>query len=198
MSVNLKQVSDEELAVKAQAGSRSCFEELVSRYSHKLFFYLRSKISSDQDTEDIVQETFLKIYRNIWRYDPKWKFSTWLYTAAQRLGISHFRSKAKKDFRDMPLVSYPDQEEKYLKQEQYRNIWETARSLNPSQYKALWLRYVEDLTIKEISEIMKNSPVTVRVLLHRARSKLAARFKLSSHPCINREKINPERQNLVI
>ena len=94
-----KQATDEELALEAQAGSRRCFEELIARYSPKLFHFLRPKIYNVSDIEDIIQETFYKLYRNIFRYDSKWKFSTWLYTAVNRQAISHFRANKKKEIR---------------------------------------------------------------------------------------------------
>ncbi|MEE8378054.1 MAG: sigma factor, partial [Candidatus Aminicenantaceae bacterium] len=65
-----KPITDKELALEAQAGSRRCFEELAERYSSKLFHFLRPKISNVSDIEDIIQETFYKLYKNIFRYDP--------------------------------------------------------------------------------------------------------------------------------
>ena len=91
MDDKTKLTTDEELALEAQAGSRRCFEELTARYSSKLYHFLRPKISNVSDVEDIIQETFYKLYKNIFRYDPKWKFSTWLFTIATRLAYSHFR-----------------------------------------------------------------------------------------------------------
>jgi hypothetical protein len=63
--------ADEELAARAAAGSRSAFEELVTRYGVRLLHFLRSRAGPSEDVEDLVQETFLKAYRNIGRYDPR-------------------------------------------------------------------------------------------------------------------------------
>lgn len=170
-------LSDEELAVRAQAGSRSFFEELVSRYCQRLFHFLRPRVGTDQDTEDLVQDTFIKAYLNIHRFDPTYKFSTWLYTTAIRLTISFYR---KNRFRGSWVISsaiYRDPQETILREEDSLNLWNKAKRLPPSQFQALWLRYVEDLSIKEIAKILKKTQVHVRVLLHRARLKLAERFK---------------------
>src|SRR5512143_3621656 len=86
--------TDEELACEARAGSRRSFEELASRYRRRLFVYLRPRLASDEDAEDMVQDTFLKLYRNIEGYDPAFRFSTWLYTSASRLAIDSFRRGA--------------------------------------------------------------------------------------------------------
>jgi len=85
--------TDEELAGEARAGSRRSFEELALRYKRRLFVFFRPRLGSDQDAEDMVQETFLKIFRNIESYDPAYRFSTWLYTSAHRLAISSYRKK---------------------------------------------------------------------------------------------------------
>jgi len=170
------QLSDEELASKATAGSQTSFEELVYRYSPRLFHFLRHKVNTDQDIEDLIQETFLKAFRNIDRYDPDWKFSTWLYTIAVRLSISDYRSKKAKDPSFVPIPTSPEPEEIVIQKEESQNIWILARTLKKEQYEALWLRYAEDMSIKEIAKVMKKTQIYTRVLLHRARLNLAKRF----------------------
>ena len=182
-----KQLTDEELAVRAQAGSRPCFEELVYRYSHRLFHFFRHKMSNDQDIEDLVQETFLKAYLNIRRFSPGYKFSTWFYTIASRLAISYFRKKGAAP--PTQYVTQPAEEhinkpafesayssqnpqERMIREENYENIWKAAQTLQQYQYEALWLRYVEDMSVKEIARVLKKNQVHVRVLLHRARLNL--------------------------
>ena len=154
MSEPTKLTTDEELALEAQAGSRRCFEELIARYSSKLFHFLRPKISNVSDVEDIIQETFYKLYKNIFRYDPKWKFSTWIYTAVNRQAISHYRSKQNKNIKGMPVQTDGDPEDTLIQETQNQNLWKLARKLKANQYEALWLSYVEDLPLKEIARIL--------------------------------------------
>jgi RNA polymerase sigma-70 factor (ECF subfamily) len=211
------QLTDEELAVRAQAGSRPCFEELVYRYSHRLFHYFRHKMSNDQDIEDLVQETFLKAYQNIRRFSPEYKFSTWFYTIASRLAISYFRREGAApkiqnagqsadkirtseniNFFYKPLqeinktrvnepafesaYSSQNPQERMIQEENYKSIWKAAQTLQQYQYEALWLRYVEDMSVKEIARVLKKSQVHVRVLLHRARLNLIKRINPSAPP----------------
>lgn len=166
-------VSDEELVQRAKTGSRHSFEGLVERYTPRLFHFLQPKIASDQDIEDIIQETFFKIYKNISRYNPKWKVSTWIYTAAYRLAVSHFRSKKKNEDKKMPENKVLTPEEKYINQKKHQLIWQKARDLKPAQYRALWLRYAEEMSIKEIANVMRRTDLAVRLLLYRARENLA-------------------------
>jgi RNA polymerase sigma-70 factor (ECF subfamily) len=178
--------TDEDLATQAAAGSRPAFEELVSRYASRLFHFLRSRSGSDEDVEDLVQETFLKAYRNIGRYDPQRKFSTWLFTVAIRLSISRHRSQGA---RPLPLASEgpehpsPGPQEALIREEEAGkagNIWLQARTLRPSEYEVLWLRYAEEMPMKDIALAMKKSLVGVRVLLHRSRLKLGKKLRAPS------------------
>ncbi len=177
MNDTTKLTTDEELALEAQTGSRRCFEELIARYSSKLFHFLRPKISNVSDIEDIIQETFYKLYKNIFRYDPKWKFSTWIYTAVNRQAISHYRSKQNKNIQGILDQTDADPVESMIQETQNQNLWNLARKLKSNQYEALWLRYVEDLPIKEIAMIMEKSHAAARLILHRARLNLGKQFK---------------------
>jgi len=178
--------TDKELAAGAAAGFRSAFEELASRYGPRLFHFLRSRSGSDEDVEDLVQETFLKAYRNIGRYDPRWKFSTWLFTAAVRLSISRHRSQRVKPLpldSDGPEHPSPGPQEVLIRKEEAQkagNIWFLARTLKPREYEVLWLRYSEEMSMKDIARAMRKSLVGVRVLLHRSRLKLGKKLRAPS------------------
>jgi RNA polymerase sigma-70 factor (ECF subfamily) len=178
--------SDEELAARAAAGSRAAFEELVARYTPRLFFFLRPRSDSNEDIEDLIQETFLRTFRSIDHYDAKWKFSTWLFTTAVRLSISRHRSKKSTPVRldpegqespaPGPQETLAQKEEK----EERKNIWNVARTLKPREYEALWLHYAEDMPVKDIARAMKKSQVGVRALLYRSRLKLGKKLKASA------------------
>lgn len=172
----LDHLSDEEVASKISEGSRFLFDELVSRYSMRLFYFLRHRSETDQDIEDLVQETFLKAYKGIGRYNPELKFSTWLYTIAAREAISRFRSKKMMEHDPVAVSSIPGPEEIVIRKEESQSIWALATGLPKKEYEALWLRYAEDMPIKDIARVTKKSPITVRVLLYRARQKLAERI----------------------
>jgi len=170
--------TDEELALEARAGSRRSFDELALRYKRRLFVFLRSRLGSDQDAEDMVQETFLKLYRNISAYDPAFRFSTWLYTSANRLAISSYRVKATAEKRlGNRVAAVPeDLAAKADPEKPSFGLWEAARTLGGNRFRVLWLRYGEDMSIEEISRALGKTPLAVRLLLHRARTSLAERI----------------------
>ncbi|MHC4748986.1 MAG: RNA polymerase sigma factor [Planctomycetota bacterium] len=173
----LRALSPEELAWRSQQGCHASFAELVERYAERLLHFLHYKTNNMHDAEDLVQDTFVKAYMNIHRYQNSWKFSTWLFTIAARLAISHYRSAANGssvgqtqsgNFKPVDVI-----EQKETRQ----SLWAVARALSENQYQALWLRYAEDMSIKEISQVLRKSQVNVKVILYRARVNLAKRLR---------------------
>jgi RNA polymerase sigma-70 factor (ECF subfamily) len=173
----IEQKTDEELAREARAGSRRSFEELALRYKRRLFVYFRPRLGSDQDAEDLVQETFLKLFRNIHNYDPAHRFSTWLYTSANRLAISSYRRKRTVAGRLGAEVvdNSADLAVRTAGEARSTGLWDAAGTLGGNQYRVLWLRYGEDLSIEEIAASIGKSRLAVRLLLHRARTNLMKR-----------------------
>lgn len=171
--------TDEELARQARAGSRRSFEELASRYRRRLFVYLRPRVASDEDAEDMVQDTFLKLYRNIEGYDPAYRFSTWLYTSASRLAIDAFRKGAavRERIAIDERFEVPDPAPGPEARPGESGLWDAARTLGRDRFRVLWLRYGEDMTIEEIAAVLGRTKLAVRVLLHRARTSLAGRLE---------------------
>jgi RNA polymerase sigma-70 factor (ECF subfamily) len=150
-----------------------------------------------------MQETFLRIFQKIDRYDPERRFSTWLYTIAVRLAISRHRAKKP---RPLPLdpellehTSSSPQERLIQKEEDQarQNIWNLARTLRPSEYQALWLHYAEGLPVKDIAEAMNKTRLGVRAILHRSRQKLSQKI-LSASPSATPAEATPARQRLEI
>lgn len=169
-------VSSEALARLARDGSRTAFGELVRRYEGSLLRFLRPRAPNASDAEEAVQEVFLRAWSKLDRYDPSYRFSTWLFTVARHLSISRSRARrAPPAEHDVALLACErDPSEAASKRELAEDLWGLAdRVLTPDQRQALWLRYAEDLSAEEIGQVMKKRAVAVRVLLFRAREGLA-------------------------
>lgn len=170
--------SAEALAIEAQAGSVQAFEQLVTRFEGPLYRYLWMRTHDAPAAEDLVQEAFLRAWQKLARYDSRWRFSTWLYTLAERLCISSRRARSKgppvTGTGELGSVSAgEDPAHAAAERDEGRALWETAtRILRPEERSALWLRYAEDLSMEEIGAILGRPAVTVRVLLFRARGRL--------------------------
>jgi len=171
--------SAEALALEAQGGSVRAFEELVTRFEAPLYRYLWMRTRDAAAAEDLAQEAFLRAWQKLAHYDSRWRFSTWLYTLAERLCISARRSQAKgpaitsaaTELGSVP--AHEDPSHLAAERDEGRALWETAaRILRPEERSALWLRYAQDLSMEEIGAILGRPAVTVRVLLFRARGRL--------------------------
>jgi RNA polymerase sigma-70 factor (ECF subfamily) len=170
-------LSAEELARRARAGSSDAFGELVDRYAPRVLRYLRQRVRGDHDAEDLRQETFVRVYENLHRYDPSRPFSAWLFTIAARLAVSHLRA-SRPNAGAEPLAYVADGERPdniAAERERCEAIWPLAQQvLSEKQHRALRLRYADDLPIKAVAKQMGLTKTHVKVLLHRARKRLLA------------------------
>ncbi len=176
--------TSEALAVAAQAGSRPSFEALVTRHHAGLFRYLVLRTGSAVEAEDLSQEAFLRAWQKLVHYRPTHRFTTWLYTLAARLAISGARKadplRAARDLElGGALASDPagDPARLCTAAEEKHNLWSIAATiLTVDQREALWLRYVDGLSVNEVARVLGRLPVTVRCHLFRARRLLALRL----------------------
>ncbi|MDD4870494.1 MAG: RNA polymerase sigma factor [Kiritimatiellae bacterium] len=171
-------LSSEELANQARAGSAECFAELVRRHSGSLFNFLYRKVSNRHDAEDLSQETFARAYQKIDQYQPRYKFATWLFTIGWRLTCTFYRNREVPA--ELPVDGIGDDRAttSYVTIDESENLWDRIRVILPeNQQRVLWHRYGEDMSIAGIAAITGKSEVYVKVLLHRARIKLAKYLK---------------------
>ncbi len=178
--ISLRGLSSEELAGRAKSGCQASFTELVHRYVPRLQAFLRRRNRNKDEVEDLVQDTLVKAYRNLDRYDDSWRFSTWLFTIAGRVAVSRHRRRQLEPGSFDPQAHAPAPDEAADRREQRESLWAMAAELPTGQYRALWLRYAEDMSVMEIAAALGKSQVWVKVSLYRARMSLARR--LNEHP----------------
>jgi RNA polymerase sigma-70 factor (ECF subfamily) len=168
--------SDVELACEVQAGSLAAFEELVYRYEARIFQFLKCRVGCAHDAEDLTQVVFVRAYRNIGRFCPRYPFTAWLYTIARRESINHYRRGAATKASALPadlLDTRSDPSQEVELSDARESLWHGARgSLSESQFAALYLYAHEQLPVKEIARTLKKTQNHVKVLLHRARRKM--------------------------
>ena len=95
MIVPVSESSDEALAARAAAGDDSAFERLVVRYQHRVF-RLACRLTNETDAPDVLQDTFLQVYRHLPTFRGESKFSTWIYRIATNVGLMHRRARARR------------------------------------------------------------------------------------------------------
>ena len=166
--------SELELIDRARQGSVDAFEQLVLHYQDRLYRFLLVRARSRADAEDVLQDTFVAVFKYLPSYRPKYRFSTWLFTIAVRQLGRQRQSPGTSDSLDSLACEHAGPEQIGIQTEQQRSTWQTARScLGDAQFTALWLFYVEDMPLAEIGKIMKRPVSWVKVNLMRARRRLS-------------------------
>src|SRR6185295_3871116 len=164
------EVSAEELAVRARDGSRVSFDELVVRYRPRLVAFLARRLASATDAEDVAQETFLRAYDHLDRYDPARPFATWLFAIGKNVAANHAIARTRRDAREQDSRPVDGAVDGAAAQS---DLWQrAAKALSPDAYRMLWLRYAQGLTVREIAAALGRSSVAVKVMLFRARRRL--------------------------
>jgi RNA polymerase sigma-70 factor (ECF subfamily) len=165
------------LVQQAVAGCAASFEQLVVRHTPRLLRFLQRRTGSRHDAEDLAQEAWARAFRYLPRCQADRSFPAWLWTIAARLAVSRHRKQA------LPLAVWsadvaapgPDAGRQLADAEERAGLWTLAtRVLRPAQREALWLFYVEEMSVKEVAQVLEVSTIAAKVLLHRARRRLGA------------------------
>jgi RNA polymerase sigma-70 factor, ECF subfamily len=174
-------VTDEaKLIATAKAGSADAFCGLVELYRERLLRFLLTRCASFADAEDALQDTLIAAFRYIHSYDPRWRFSTWLYRIA-------IRNAAKLRGPDVVEIGdLSDAENGPLQQciadSETENLWVSAkRTLSDEVFTAMWLRYAEDMSVNDISTTLDRSVSWTKVNLMRGRRALETQMNSAAN-----------------
>ena len=166
-------LTDEELALEAQGGDLSAFDEIVRRHESSIFRFLAAR-TNKTEAEDLTQQVFVRAYRKIHLYRCRYRFLPWLFTIARRESIQYYRNKKSETELESEVIDHRLPSDPIEQSDAHEALWETIREvLSEVSAAAFWLRHEEGLTIAEIATVLKLTQVHVKVLLHRARKKLA-------------------------
>jgi RNA polymerase sigma-70 factor, ECF subfamily len=174
---DISNLSDEEIAHFVQQGEIDFFNTLISRYEKKMNNYARNFLSDKEDINDVLQEVFIKAYKNIKSFDTGRKFSSWLYRIAHNEFVNALKKRSK---RPLPLfdldVFFPQHtKEKNGLQEQIdqKDMKETVNKflgkLDVKYKEPIILFYIEELSYKEIADVMQVPVSTVGIRIKRGK-----------------------------
>ena len=170
---------DHALIRRAQAGDEQAFADLVRRHQARAWRVARNLVPSEEDAQDLAQEAFLRVFRNLASFDFEHGFTTWLYRIVTNLAIDHLRrrrpaiSTARGD-EDEGDIDLPDADverpsDRLESEELAREVRACLANLAPHFQSVLLLREIEGLPCNEIAHIVGATHVTVRWRLHRGR-----------------------------
>ncbi len=180
--------TDEDLIERFQLGELAAYEEIVRRYKDQLLNFVFRFLNNHEEAEDVVQETFLRVYRNRFAYTRIAKFSTWIYTIAGNLARTELRRRKRRRFfslSDMGLEDrdYEISDEVFNPETQANStlgeelIQREISKLSPKFREVIILRDVQELSYEEISKIIRVPIGTVKSRVNRARLRLQHRLK---------------------
>lgn len=179
--------TDEQLAARVMAGEREAFGEIVERYQEKLLRYGRKFLARQEDIEDIVQDAFVSAYQNLQGFDTAQRLSPWLYRIAHNAFVNELRRKGRApllvDWDAM--VSHPAYEDPAAGEREQRDMRALLErglgALSPKYREVLALYYFEELSYKDIAEVLRVPPGTVGIRLKRAKEALYETLKDHRH-----------------
>jgi len=186
MIVPTAESSDETLAGRAAAGDDAAFETLVARYQSRVF-RLACRLTSETDAPDVLQETFLQVYRHLTAFRGDSQFSTWLYRIATNAALMQRRARARRPAEPLDMflprfdpkgrhLQTPDalqitsRIEELLDRKVLAEKAHAAIERLPDLYReAFVLRDLEELSTADVAQVLGVEAATVRQRVHRAR-----------------------------
>jgi RNA polymerase sigma-70 factor (ECF subfamily) len=186
---NLNEFSDEELILEFQTnGNERAFEILVQRFKNPLTNFVYRFLGDYDSCADIVQDTFVKVYRYKDSYSSLAKFSTWIYTIAGNLARTEYQRRRRRNF--FSISSYGDEEKAFdIPDNSYRPdiaadasmkneiIQKALLKVRDSYREAVILRDIQELSYEEIAEVMQIEVGTVKSRINRGRAELQKYLK---------------------
>lgn len=189
MNLALIPAADHDLIALARTGSEKAYRELLDRYQRPVFSLVYRMVRDRELAEDLAQETFVKVFNHLDRFNPKYKFSSWIFKIASNLAIDTLRKREPTtisidgsrnagtqdeiDATQITVESGDENPEEFLEAKELGQEIERAIGLLRPDYRtAILLRHVEGRPYEEISEIMGVPLGTVKTYIHRARTEL--------------------------
>ena len=166
---------DRELVLKFQSGDARAYDEIFKRYHSRVWGICRRMLPTPQDAEEATQETFLKAYQALGRFNGSFYLGAWLGRIATNVCVDHLRSKSKSN-----LVALPEDQDDLITEKgpeeivigDHPRLHRAIQDIQPLHASALALRTLEGLSHQEIAGHLRMSPTQVKALLHRARCSL--------------------------
>ncbi|OLO26241.1 RNA polymerase sigma factor SigW [Alkalihalophilus pseudofirmus] len=180
----------QQLIKEVKKGDQQAFGELVELFKDKVYQLSYRMVGNVHEAQDIAQEAFLRAYTNLDSYDTSRKFSTWLFRITTNLSIDRLRKKKPDQFLGDPISGgegltvqsqiaadqeLPEDQVVVLEMQEW--IQDEISQLPPKYRSAIILKYIEDLSLKEISEVLDLPISTVKTRIHRGREALRKRMR---------------------
>ncbi|MCK8523036.1 RNA polymerase sigma factor [Aquimarina sp. D1M17] len=164
-------------SLQSNGDINAAFSKLVSLYKQRLYWHIRNMVKSHDDTDDILQNVFIKVYKNIGKFKGDSKLYSWLYRIATNESITFLNQKAKKfnistEELSQQLVQNLEADIYYEGDEIQLKLQKAVATLPQKQQQVFNMKYFQELKYKEISEILETSEGALKASYHLATKKI--------------------------
>lgn len=168
--------------LKQKDTQASAFEVLINTYKERLYWHIRRIVLDHDDTDDVLQNTFIKVFRNIDKFKGASKLYSWMYRIATNEALSFLKAKSKKlgvsNDELQERLANNLQADVYFEGDEIQLKLQKAIALLPEKQKLVFnMKYFEELKYKEISEILGTSEGSLKTSYHLAVKKIEASLK---------------------
>ncbi len=165
----------EETLTKAQAGSEAALADLYNHYFERIYKFIYYRVSHKETAEDLTEDVFVKLFRNLRNLEQSAAFEGWLFQIARNQVIDYYRSKRavvpleeientlEYETNIVDLVNLQTQQTVFIK---------LLKELSPEQQQVIKLKFLEDIDNTAIAQLLNKSEGSIRVIQHRAIAKL--------------------------
>lgn len=192
-------IDEKTWVIQAQQGNDEAFTQIVETYQKPVYNLCYRMLGEPGAAEDAAQETFLRVYQNLHRYDVSRAFGTWILSIAAHYCIDLLRKKKFVMFSmdtenddgmkfELPDASAPDPEAESVKRELHGRLHLLLKDLDETDRAAVIMRYWHDFSEKEIAQSLNLTVSAVKSRLHRSRRALAGMWKEKEMPRVSHER----------
>lgn len=169
-------VLQELLVVRCGRGDRQAFDELIQQWQERLFYFVRRLVATEEDAWDVLQQTWLRVFRGIRTLREPDRLPVWLYQVARCAALSHLRARYRdrsrvEDDRELTAVAAADESIAF---DNWEQVHTCLGQLSLAHREVLTLHFLEDFAIEQMAEVLDLPPGTIKSRLHYARRALRA------------------------
>ena len=162
--------------------SSEAFKELVSLYKERLYWHIRNMVKDHEDTHDVLQNTFIKVFKNIHNFKGESKLFSWMYRIATNEAISFLNKRAKRnqissEDLQQQLIANLESDVYFEGDEIQLKLQKAIASLPAKQQQVFNMKYFQELKYREISEILETSEGALKASYHHAAKKIEEYLK---------------------
>jgi RNA polymerase sigma-70 factor (ECF subfamily) len=163
---------DHELVERSLIGDRAAFDALVRKYQRSIFWLALRYVKNEADAQDVAQRAFVQAFHRISGFRRRSSFKTWVYRIAINLALNALRDRSRQKLEPLKDEFEAEVSDPVLAKEEQRRLRAAIQTLPPKQRTVVELRAFEELSFKEIGEIVQSSEDSAKVNYHHALKRL--------------------------